>query len=244
MSIKKIKVSAVSYTNTSPLMYGILRDSALLEQIDLSLDIPSLCAQKLIDGQVDLGLVPVAALLDIPNYEIVSDYCIGSIGQVNSVFIFSEKPLESVKTIRLDKQSRTSNRLAQVLLKNYWKLEVQFVQEGPADAFVEIGDRTFGKTHTQAYYYDLGQAWKDFSGLPFAYAVWAANKPIPQTFMQSFDQAQRIGLENPDAVLSTLPVRTDFDIRKYLTHFIQYPLDPAKREAIRLFHELIGTLDQ
>lgn len=244
MSMTKIKVSAVSYTNTAPLMYGILRDQPLLDQMDLSLDVPSVCAQKLIDKQVDLGLVPVAALLDIPDYQIVSSYCIGSVGQVNSVFILSEKPLEAVQTIRLDPQSRTSNRLAQVLIQHYWKFPARFVQDGPADAYVEIGDRTFGKTLTQPYFYDMGQAWKDFTGLPFAYAVWAANKPIPESFMQDFDRAQRIGLEHPDAVLAQLPQRADFDVRKYLTHYIQYPLDAPKREAISLFHKLIGQLNQ
>lgn len=238
----KIKVSAVSYTNTAPLMYGVRRDKALLEQMELSMDIPSVCAQKLIDQQVDIGLVPVAALLDIPDYRIVSDYCIGSVGQVNSVFIFSKIPLDQVKTIRLDPQSRTSNNLARVLIKHHWKLQAEFISDGPADAYVEIGDRTFGKTHTQAHSYDLGQAWMDFSGLPFAYAVWAANKPVPAAFMDSFNAAQRLGLENPQDVLTELPKRADFDIAKYLTHYIDYPLDKQKKEAISLFHRLIGTL--
>src|SRR5690606_16832675 len=100
--MEKIKISAVSYTNTAPFMYGVHKSASLLNQVELSLDIPSLCAQKLIDNQVDIGLVPVAALLDIPNYEIISDYCIGSIGAVNSVYIFSKIPIDQIDTIRLD----------------------------------------------------------------------------------------------------------------------------------------------
>ncbi|MEO8795423.1 MAG: MqnA/MqnD/SBP family protein, partial [Daejeonella sp.] len=124
--MNKIKISAVSYTNTKPFVYGIT-NSPIIDKVDLSLDIPSTCANKLIDNQVDIGLVPVAALLRIPNYQIITDYCIGADGPVHSVFIFSEKPIAEIKTIRLDEQSRTSNNLALVLLKNYWKSSPEIV---------------------------------------------------------------------------------------------------------------------
>jgi len=81
----KNRVSAVSYTNTKPFVYG-LQHSEIIDLIDLSLDIPSDCAKKLINDQADIGLVPVAALLDIPRYEIISDYCIGAVTAVNSDF--------------------------------------------------------------------------------------------------------------------------------------------------------------
>src|SRR5690606_11422472 len=138
--------------------------------------------------------------------------------------------------------SRTSNNLARVLMKHYWKHPVQFVQEGRAEAYVEIGDRTFGKTITQPYSYDLGQAWMDYTGLPFAYAVWAANKPIRQEFMERFDAAQAIGLQRPEAVLAELEPHPEFDLREYLTHFIDYRLEEKKREAIDLFLRPITSL--
>ena len=96
----KIKVSAVSYTNSKPFVYGIMH-SGILDQIDLSLDIPSVCANKLIENQVDIGLVPVAALLHIENYQIISNYCIGANGAVDSVFIFSNKPIQEIKILQL-----------------------------------------------------------------------------------------------------------------------------------------------
>ncbi len=110
----KIKISAVAYTNTKPFIYGI-EHSAVINQIDLSLDIPSDCAAKLIDGQVDIGLIPVAAFPHVPNANIVAGYCIGSVGAVNSVFIFSRVPVQEIKTLKLDSQSRTSNNLAKVI---------------------------------------------------------------------------------------------------------------------------------
>lgn len=241
--MQKIKISAVSYTNTIPFIYGIKQSPKLLDLIDLSLDIPSVCASKLTDDKVDIGLVPVAALLDIPNHRIVSDYCIGSIGKVTSVFIFSKKSIDRITTICLDSQSRTSNNLARVLLKNYWKREVTIVEEGEeTDAYVQIGDRTFGKDKIEPYAYDLGEIWTTFTGLPFTYAVWAANKEISESFIQQFNDALKLGLDNREKLLKDIPERDDIDIREYLLSSINYDLDEKKREAIKLFHQFIGEL--
>ena len=119
--MNKVKISAVSYTNTKPFVYGLMH-SKISDEIELSLDTPSDCASKLINNQVDIGLVPVSALIEIPGYKIMSNYCIGATGAVDSVFIFSNKPIQEVRSLRLDSQSRTSNNLAKVLLKNHWHL--------------------------------------------------------------------------------------------------------------------------
>lgn len=237
--MNKIRVSAVSYTNTKPFVYG-LRHSGIINNIDLSLDIPSDCANKLINNQADIGLVPVAALLDIPNYQIVSDYCIGATGAVDSVFIFSDKPIQEIRSIRLDSHSRTSNNLALVLLKNYWKLQPQVVEEG-ADAFVLIGDRTFGKKDQYAYAYDLAKEWQNFTSLPFAFAVWAANKPISEAFVREFNIALKLGLDNRLEVIKHLPLN-GFDLRDYLQNKLDFNLDDRKRQAIEMFHGYIKAL--
>lgn len=241
MTYNKIKISAVSYTNTKPFVYGIMH-SGILAQIDLSLDIPSDCAAKLINNQVDIGLVPVAALLHIPGYQIVSNYCIGATGPVDSVFIFSDLPIEEVRTIRLDEQSKTSNNLTRVLLKNYWKVKPRVLTEGEADAFVQIGDRTFGKKGQYAYTYDLAAEWQKFTGLPFVFAVWAANKEIPETFLAGFNTALRHGLDHRKEVIAGIPAMDKFDIGDYLLHKIDYDLDAKKLKALKLFHRLITEL--
>ena len=66
--MQKIKISAVSYTNTIPFIYGLKRSPEVLDLIELSLDVPAVCAIKLIENQVDIGLVPVASLLDIQSF--------------------------------------------------------------------------------------------------------------------------------------------------------------------------------
>lgn len=239
--MNKIRISAVSYTNSKPFVFG-LQHSGILDQIDLSLDIPSECANKLINNQADIGLVPVAALLEIPHYKIISNYCIGASGPVDSVFIFSNKPIGEISTIKLDVQSRTSNNLAKVLLKNFWQLSPEIVDDGPADAFVQIGDRTFGKKNEYAYKYDLAEEWQKFNGLPFVFAVWAANKEIQESFVLDFNAALKYGLDHREEVIEQIPPRENFDFGDYLTKKIDYHLDDKKLEALRTFHQLIREL--
>jgi chorismate dehydratase len=241
--LNKIKVSAVSYTNTKPFIYGI-EHADVLEQIELSLDIPSDCAAKLIAGQVDIGLIPVAAIPHVTNAKIVADYCIGSVGAVNSVFIFSNVPVGEIKTVKLDSQSRTSNNLAKVLLKFYYKQEVTFTTDLDAetDAIVLIGDRTFGKKAEFAFSYDMGEEWMKFTGLPFVYAAWVANKTIPQSFVEEFNAALKLGLDNRKILLEQLPQSPLFDMEDYLMHKLDFELTDKKREALALFLSYLAKL--
>lgn len=237
----KYRISAVSYTNTLPFIYG-LKQSEIINSIDLSLDIPSDCARKLITNRVDIGLVPVAVLPEIPHYEIISNYCIGASGAVNSVFIFSDKPIEEIRTLRLDPQSRTSNLLAKILLKHYWKIEVR-IAEGEADAFVEIGDRTFGKKENYPYVYDLSEEWNSYAGLPFVFAVWASNKSIDSEFLANFNIALKCGVDLRKEVLKTLPEKPGFNLEDYLLRRVDYIFNEPKKEALALFLRLAKELE-
>ena len=247
--MKKIRISAVSYTNTKPFIYGI-QHTSIIDQIDLSLDIPSDCAQKLIDNKVDVGLIPVAAALNLPEWHIVSDYCIGANGAVNSVFIFSNCDIHEVKTIQLDPQSRSSNNLAKVLMKNFWKVEPQQIVDAPDyaqssdlhTAFVQIGDRTFGKKQQYKYVYDLAEEWQKMTGLPFMFAAWISNKPIQQEFIDQFNISLRYGLNHRSELLKELPKRDDFDLEDYLMHKLDFTLTEDKRKALYLFLDYIKAL--
>jgi chorismate dehydratase len=239
--MNKIAVSAVSYTNTLPFLQGI-RHSALMQQINLSVDYPSECARKVIDDEVDMGIIPVAALTKLSEYHIISDYCIGSDGAVDSVFIFAEKPISAITSLRLDVQSRTSNGLARILLKHYWQRDVDIVTEGDADAYVLIGDRTFGKKDTVPYAYDLGHYWKEMTGLPFAYAVWVANKKLPESFIEAFNQALADGVSRPEDVIAGLPIYPNFNYKKYLTENLDFRLTAEKRTAIDKYLTLYNAL--
>jgi chorismate dehydratase len=247
--VNKIRISAVSYTNTKPFIYGI-QHSGILDKIELSLDMPSDCAQKLIDDVVDIGLIPVAATLSLPQWEIVSEYCIGAVGAVNSVFIFSNCDVNDIKYLQLDPQSRSSNNLARVLLKNYWLVTPELIKEAndyaqsteKNTAFVQIGDRTFGKKGQYKFVYDLAEEWQKFTGLPFMFAAWIANKPIPKEFMDEFNAALKYGLDHRTELFEELPMRDDFDIKDYLMHKIDFDMTEDKKKALYMFLDYIKAL--
>ena len=145
---KRWRIGVVSYFNTQPLLLGIEK-ADFLSKIELVKDYPAKIAQALIDGQIDIGLVPVAITPLLSNPQLVSDFCIGTKSKVASVAIFSKVPMEQITSIYLDYQSRTSVQLARILLKEFWKKEIQFLQAeegyiqkiGETAAGVIIGDR-------------------------------------------------------------------------------------------------------
>lgn len=235
--MSKIRVSAVSYTNSIPFVEGIKSSEVVMQQIDLSLDIPLDCARKLIDGKVDIGLIPVAAIPFVTEPHIISDYCIGSDGPVNSVFILSNVPIEEVKVVKLDPQSRTSNNLSKILLKHHWKLSTTFVTDENAyfDASVLIGDRTFGITDQYKYVYDLGACWKEFTGLPFVFAAWVSSGKLSEQFLDSFNSALKLGVDNRHSIIAQLKPIKNFDLEDYLMNKLDFNLNVDKRKAVELY---------
>lgn len=239
--MEKIRVGAVSYLNTKPLLFGINR-SPVASKIDLITDYPSKIAGGLLEGSIDIGLVPVAIIPKLPQFHIISDYCIGAEGPVASVALFSEQPLETIKRVLLDYQSRTSVNLARVLLKYYWKKEVEFVDasEGYQDlikgdtAGVVIGDRAFSQRLESAYVYDLAEAWFSFTGLPFVFAAWISNRELPGDFIREFNDANAIGLCRLDEVIRENPYEK-YDLHTYYTKNINYALSKAKLLGLETF---------
>ena len=242
----KIKVAAVSYLNTKPLLYGI-EHSNIINEIDIILDYPSRLAQSLQDGIIDVALLPVAAIPGIKGAHIVSDYGIATQGNVVSVAIFSQVPMEDITTVYLDYQSRTSVRLAQLLLEKHWKKQVVF-KPAPenfieyingTNAGVIIGDRALKQLHNFEHIYDLSSAWKSFTGLDFIFAAWVANKPLSEDFIAKFNAANAEGLNHLDKVIAENPFPY-YDLHTYYTDNIQFYLDERKKEGLARFLDLIG----
>ena len=242
--LKKIRVGAVSYLNTKPLLYGI-RHHSISEHIELFEDYPSTIAELLIDDKIDLGLIPVASIPLLQEYYIITDFCIGADGPVASVCIFSDVPIEDVKKVYLDYQSKTSVSLAKILLKEYWRKEVELIDAKGEDfrnqikgttAGVIIGDRALEQRTKSEYAYDLGETWKKFTGLPFVFAAWVANKKLPQEFINSFNKANAFGLEHLKEVIKATS-SSYFPLEKYYKHYISYDLNKDKRKGMELFFE-------
>ncbi len=230
--------------NTLPFLYGI-KQTAFINEIELQSDIPSVCAQKLINNDVDLGLVPVAILPQLKEYHIISDYCIGANGKVNSVLLLSDVPLNEIEDIYLDYQSKTSINLTKILAKNFWKINPKWKNseagyENKIDgktAGVIIGDRTFNLPKKYKYQYDLAEEWYKFTKLPFAFACWVSNKKLPSSFIEELNTALSFGMNHIQESISLAKNSRlqEKDLLKYLTEDIDYNLDKDKRKSIELF---------
>ncbi|MES2591440.1 MAG: menaquinone biosynthesis protein [Bacteroidota bacterium] len=249
--MSKTKVSVVSYLNSKPFIYG-LHHSEIMNQIDLQQDIPSECARKLMEGNVDIGLIPVAVLPQLNEYHIISDYCIGAEGKVASVMLYSNVPLDKIETVLLDYQSRTSVMLVKVLAHFFWKINPEWV---PAKAHYEndiqgttaaviIGDRTFGLEDKYTYSYDLAEEWQKFTQLPFVFACWVANKKLPDSFINEFNKALKYGLDNRTILIAELIKEKAYhtDIDTYLNQNIQFNYTDASKKALYLFLSYISRL--
>jgi chorismate dehydratase len=240
--LKKIKVGIVNYLNTAPLIYG-LKNSQIIDEIELIPDYPANLAKDLLDGTIDLGLVPIAVIPQLKQWWLMSDYCIGCEGPVASVCIFSDVPIENVEKVLLDYQSGTSVELAKLLIAEHWKLDVELMDaeedfqeliKGTTAGLV-IGDRSFAQHKVSKYAYDLGEAWKSLTGLPFVFAAWISNKPLDADFVRSFNNANAFGVNNISKVIASLNFNGSVDLEEYFRKYISYNLDDSKRIAIRKF---------
>ena len=225
-----------------------MEQSPFRDSIDLVKSYPAQIAQDLLDDTIDIGLVPVAIMPLLSNPQIVSKYVIGTEGEVASVALFSQVPMDQIEKVYLDYQSRTSVQLAKVLFAQYWNKEVEFLiaTEGYINeisgttAGVIIGDRALASLKRFEHVYDLGLAWKSYAGLPFVFAAWVANKPIPAAFMEAFDAANAYGLKHLDEVIALIPATEQvFDLHKYYTENISYEFTPEKRRGLERFLEAL-----
>jgi chorismate dehydratase len=221
-----------------------------MEQIDLVEDYPARLAEMLVNDQIDVGLIPVAATLHLEEWHIVGDYCIGADGEVATVCLFSELPIEEIKTVILDYQSRTSVALAKILLKEYWKKDVEFIEatgeeyrqhiKGTTGGLV-IGDRAFEQRKSSKYMYDLATAWKDHTGLPFVFAAWISRRQLPAEFEAEFNDANALGIENIGNVISEMDYGL-YNLKDYYTRCISYRLDKQKLKGLELFLQKIKSV--
>src|SRR5688500_1728904 len=179
-----IRLGAVSYLNTRPLVYDLERQT---HRFTIRFDVPAKCAELLHAGAVDLGLIPS---IEYPghDYRIVPDLSIASDGPVASVAVFTRVPAGRIRSIALDTSSRTSIALLRVLCARRFDIEPQLVSMPPdpgrmlaaCDAALVIGDNALFTDHDALGVdkIDLGEEWSGMTGLPFVYAFWAGRPDV------------------------------------------------------------------
>jgi len=240
-----IRVSAISYLNTIPFVYG-LQNHPVSKYIDLEFSTPAESAQKLINGATDISIVPVAVIPDIRNNLIFSDYCIGAEGKVASVLLCSGVLLDKIKAIHLDSESRTSAKLIQILAERYWKIKPEFVpfnfSEEDVDlngSYLLIGDKALRRGDEFKYVYDLAQEWINFKSLPFVFACWTANCDLDPGFVADFNDALKFGVDNIDKAVEkyTNGFNKEYAL-KYLAENVSFNLSADKRKGLAEFWSL------
>lgn len=239
--ITKFRVGAVSYLNTKPLIYG-LEHSSVKEEIELMVDYPARLVHLLQKGDLDIALLPVAAISKIKDASIFSNYCIASDTEVASVCLFSEVPVEEIQEVYLDYQSKTSVALCKLLLHNYWhtrpmllEADEQFINQiKDKRAGIIIGDRALENLQRFPYVYDLAKAWNDYTQLPFVFATWVSTKQLPDDFIQAFNEANQFGLTHIHTICETIDFPA-YDLKKYYTENISYELTEERRKGMMLF---------
>lgn len=245
---KKIRVGAVSYLNSKPLIYGLQKEP-IASKIDFTLDYPSNLTSLLQKDQLDIALLPVASMSIIRDASIISDFCISSNDKVASVCLFSHVPIEEIQHIFLDYQSRTSVMLLRILLKDYWHIRPSILQ-GESDyienikdktAGLIIGDRALDNLEKFPYVYDLAEAWHDHTKKPFVFATWVANKELDSRFLKEFNDANTLGFQHLPEIIADLSY-SNYDLNTYFNENINYHLDEEKRNGMTMFLKMVELL--
>jgi predicted solute-binding protein len=145
--VTKLRISIVQYLNTAPLVWGFT-NGPLQGNYDLSFTVPSQCAEDLRAGQADIAIIPAIEYQRIDDLVILPDMAIASKKQVRSLLIVSKRPIEEVKSLALDRSSRSTQALTRILCAEKWKIAPRFFEASPdlaemleqADAALLIGD--------------------------------------------------------------------------------------------------------
>jgi chorismate dehydratase len=247
-----IRVGAVSYLNTRPLIEDLTGFSS---EIELSLDLPSRLADQLREGELDVALIPVIEYFRAGNYTMLRNIAIASRGPVLSVTVFSKVPWEEIRTLALDVGSRTSAALTQVILQKRYGVRPEITplpihqdaEHLKTDAVLLIGDRAMKACLPGfPYAFDLGQEWLDWTGLPFVFAVWAVREGVDLGEVErAFYQAKRHGLSRVGVIAQreAKPLELDAGFcRRYLNHIIRFDLGPHEEQGLRHYYSLASEL--
>jgi chorismate dehydratase len=258
--MKRLRISAISYLNTAPLMWDFEHGDAGAD-FDISYTLPSRCAADLLAGAADIGIIPAAAFTTIPELVILPSVAIASRRAVRSILLVSKVPLEQIQTVALDTSSMTSVALTKLLFAKWWGGDRSFTAMDPDldemlrehDAGLVIGDPALRVDRSRYLTYDLAEEWIRLTGKPFVFAFWAVRQKALQDVAPTLDlaavfqESRDHGLEadHLDQIARDWAPRLGLSqaaVRNYLTDNIHYHLDPACLEGLHLFYRYAAEL--
>jgi predicted solute-binding protein len=246
---QRLRVCAVSYLNTSPLVWGMLHGPQQ-GLFDLEFRIPAVCADRLASGAADIGIVPCFELTR-QDLDVIPGAGIACHGPVRSILLVSSRPASEIRTLAVDASSRTSVELARVILARKFGVRPRFSTHEPdleamlrqADAALIIGDPALRIEPSRLPYhvYDLGAEWCGMTGLPMVFAVWAGRRGVvTPEIAAAFLDSCRYGRERLEAIVVSEAARREFApelVREYLTRHIVHELTERDYQGMNLFLE-------
>jgi chorismate dehydratase len=263
--MSRLKISAISYLNTAPLMWDFEHTEADADNnFDISYTIPSACAEALRAGTADIGIIPAAAYATVPDLVIIPDVAIAAQRAVRSILVVSKVPVcewgKQVRTVALDTSSMTSVALTKVLFAKWLGGERDYMPMAPnldamlsaCDAALLIGDPALQVDRTRYFTLDLAEEWVARTGKSFVFAFWVIRKQAhagrkSAEIVEAFKKSRDHGLspKNLEAIAQEWAPRLDLTVevvRAYLTQNIHYYLDPPCLEGLALYYRLAAEV--
>src|ERR1700687_286607 len=260
-SMRRLRISAISYLNTAPLMWDFEHGKAA-GAFDIAYTLPSDCARALAEGTADIGIIPAAAYAEIPGLQVLPNVAIASRRAVRSILLVSKVPVEKIRSVALDTSSMTSVALTKILFAKWLGGGRTFTSMAPDidqmlaahDAGLLIGDPALKIDRTRYHTLDLAEEWIRHTGKPFVFAFWAVRRDALKEVAPSLDLAgifrnsRDHGLEpsSLDQISREWGPRlhiTEAAVRSYLTQNIHYQLDAGCLEGLRLFYRYAAEMD-
>jgi len=261
--MRRLRISAISYLNTAPLMWDLEHDHAGRgrENFDISYTLPSACARALEAKTADIGIIPAAAYVQIPGLAVLPGVAIASLRPVRSILLVSRVPVEKIRTVALDTSSMTSVALTKVLFEKWLGGGRSFASMEPDiekmlaehDAGLLIGDPALQMDRKRYLTLDLAEEWIRYTGKPFVFAFWAVRQAALREvttypdLAAVFQQSRDHGLEpaSLDQISREWARRlglSEADVRSYLTENIYYNLDEPCLEGLELFYRYAAEI--
>lgn len=248
MRVRKLKLSIVCYVNSLPLSWGFIQNRPK-ERFELDFSPPALCADKIAAGSADIGLIPAIEYQRIPNLRIIPNLSVAAKGTVRSVLLISKVPLPRIRSIALDRSSRTSVILLRILLRMRYRLDPTLYAHEPdlasmlrrRDAALLIGDAALTADTGGLYRCDLAEAWREQTGKPFVFAFWACRAACGMVDSSPFEESYRFGKDHLDDIVrrQSRQLRMPAEqIHSYLARCIDYSLDEENLDGLLHFYRL------
>jgi chorismate dehydratase len=214
--MRRLRISAISYLNTAPLMWDFVHGKAG-HDFDISYTLPSACARALEAGTADIGIIPAAAYTQIPGLLVLPDVAIASRQPVRSILLVSRVPVEQIRTVALDTSSMTSVALTKVLFEKWLGGGKTFNAMEPDigkmlahhDAGLLIGDPALQIDRSQYFTLDLAEEWIRYTGKPFVFAFWAVRQDAVHEVLCG-DSRPRLSASQSDALAPLQDLATIF----------------------------------